>query len=128
MSSFDGSLCCYGLLYSPMSGLSLRTLRSEDRCSHLVIIEQLLMLSFISILSHWTDGVSDGLYCMIMTQLLYGVMVIITLILIFVTCINMWCHDQAVIIIWTWMYLYLCIGVPTLTLKFLIYTHWFYPP
>ena len=37
---------------------------------------------------------------------LYCVMVIIALILIFVACINMWCHDLAVIIIWTWMYLY----------------------
>ena len=43
----------------------------------------------------------------------YSVMVIIALILIFVTCINMWCHDLAIIIIWTWMYLVLCIGVPT---------------
>ena len=42
-----------------------------------------------------------------MTQLLlYCVMVIVALIFIFVTCINMWCHDLAVIIIWTWMYLY----------------------
>ena len=42
-----------GLLYSPMSGLSLRTLRFEDWCSHLVITEQLLMTSFISVFSHW---------------------------------------------------------------------------
>ena len=55
-----------GLLYSPMSGLSLRTLRFEDRCSHFT--EQSLMPSFMSVLSHWIDGVSDGLYCMIMTQ------------------------------------------------------------
>ena len=33
-------------------------------------------------------------------------MVIIALILIFVTCINMQCHDLVVIIIWNWMYLY----------------------
>ena len=62
------------------------------------------------------------------SALLYCAMVIIALILIFVTCINMWCYDLAVIIIWTLMYLYLCIDVPTLTLKFLIYTYWFYPP
>ena len=54
-----------GLLYSPMSGLSLRTLRSEDRCSPLVITEQLLMPSFISVLSHWTDDVLDGLYALL---------------------------------------------------------------
>ena len=63
-----------GLLYSPKSGPSLRTLRSEDRYSHLVITEQLLMPSFISVLSHWTDDVSDGLYCLIMTQLFYIVL------------------------------------------------------
>ena len=51
-----------GLLYSPMSRLSLRTLRSEDRCSHLVITEQFLMPSFISVLSHWIDDGSDGLF------------------------------------------------------------------
>ena len=51
--------CISGLLYSPMSELSLRTLRFEDRCSHLVITEQLLMPSFISALSHWTDDGSD---------------------------------------------------------------------
>ena len=61
--------CISGLWYSPMSGLSLRTVRFEDRCSHLVIAEQLLMPSFISVLSHWTDDASDGLYCMIMTHL-----------------------------------------------------------
>ena len=33
-----------------------------------IITEQSVMPSFISVLSHWTDGVSDGLYCMIMTQ------------------------------------------------------------
>ena len=47
----------------------------EDQCSHLVIIESLLMPSFIPVLSHWTDGVSDGLSCMIMTRpfiLCYG--------------------------------------------------------
>ena len=54
--------CISGLLYSPMLGLSLGTLRFEDRCSHLVITEQLLMPSFISVLSHWTDDVLDGLY------------------------------------------------------------------
>ena len=40
-----------------------------------VISERLLMPIFISVLSHWTDGVSDGLYCMVMTQhfiLCYG--------------------------------------------------------
>ena len=78
-----------------------------------VILEQSLMPILISILSHWTDGVSDGLYCMIMTQHLYCVMVIIALILIFVTCIDLWYHDLAVIIIWTWLYLVLCIDVPT---------------
>ena len=37
--------------------------------------EQSLMPSFMSVLSYWTDGVSDGLYCMVMTQhfiLCYG--------------------------------------------------------
>ena len=34
-----------------------------------VISEQSWMPSVISVLSHWIDGVSDGLYCMIMTQL-----------------------------------------------------------
>ena len=86
------------------------------------------MPSFVSVLSHWTNGVSDGLYCMIMTQLLYCVMVIIALILIFVTCINLWYHDLVVIIIWTWMYFVLSIDVPTQTWKFLVYTHWFSPP
>ena len=38
-------------------------------------------------------------------------MVIIALILILVTCINLWYHDLAVIIIWTWLYLVLCIDV-----------------
>ena len=33
-----------------------------------VITEQSLMPSFVSVLSYWTDGVSDGLYCMIMIQ------------------------------------------------------------
>ena len=60
--------CISGLLYVPMLGLSLRTLRFEDRCSHLVITEQLLMAIFISVISHCTDGVSDGLYCMDMSQ------------------------------------------------------------
>ena len=67
--------CISGLLYSPMLGLSLKTLIFEDQCSHLVITEQLLMPSFMSVLSHWTDGVSDGLYCMVMAQhfiLCYG--------------------------------------------------------
>ena len=98
--------CICGLLYSPMSGLSLRTLRFEDWCSRLVITKQLWMPSFISVLSHWTDDVSDGLYAWLWLSFLYCVMVIIALILVFVTCISMWCHDLAVIIIWTWMYLY----------------------
>ena len=55
-------------------------------------------------------------------------MVIIALILILVTCINLWYHDLAVIFIWTWLYIVLCIDVPAQNLKFLIYTHWFYPP
>ena len=46
-------------------------------------------------------------------SILYCVMVIISLILIFVTCINLWYHDPAVIIIWTWLYLVLCIDVLT---------------
>ena len=40
-----------------------------------VITEQSLMPNVISVLSHWTNGVSDGLYCMVMTQhfiLCYG--------------------------------------------------------
>ena len=53
--------CINGLLYSPMPGLSLRTLKANDQCRHLVITEQLLTPSFISVLSHWTDDVSDGL-------------------------------------------------------------------
>ena len=86
------------------------------------------MPSVISVLSHWIYGVSDGLYCMDMTQYLYGVMVIIALILILVTYIDLWYYDLAVIFIWTWLYIILCIDVLTLALKFLIYTHWFYPP
>ena len=71
------------------------------------------MPSVILVLSHWTNDVSDGFYCMVMTQHLYCVMVIIALILIFVTCINLWYHDLAVIIIWTWLYIVLGIDVPT---------------
>ena len=75
--------------------------------------EKSLMPSFMSVLSHWTDGVSDGLYCMVMIQHFILCMVIIALILIIVTCINLWYHDLVVIIIWTWLYLVLCIDVPT---------------
>ena len=49
-------------------------------------------------------------------SILYCVMVIIALILILVTCIDLWYHDLAVIIIWTWLYLILCIDVPLLWL------------
>ena len=76
-----------------------------------VISEQSWMLSVILVLSHWTDGVSDGFYCMVMTRILYCVMVIIALLLIIVTCINLWYHDLAIIMIWTWLYLVLCIDV-----------------
>ena len=58
-----------GLLYSPMSGLSLKTLRFEGRCRHLCHYRAVIDAQFISVLSRWTDGVSDGLYCMIMTHL-----------------------------------------------------------
>ena len=79
-----------GLLYSPMSGLSLRTLRFEDWCSHLVIyravIDAQIYISTFSLDRWWFKWIIG----MIMTQLLlYCVMVIITLILISVTCINM---------------------------------------
>ena len=57
-----------GLLYSPMSGLSLKTLRFEDRCSHLCHFQSSHWCPVLcQFLSHWTDGVSDGLYCMVMT-------------------------------------------------------------
>ena len=71
------------------------------------------MPSVILVLSHWTDDVSDGYIAWLLLSILYCVMVIIALILIFVTCINLWYHDLAVIIIWTWLYLVLCIDVPT---------------
>ena len=66
--------CIGGLLYSPMSRMSLRTLRSEDWCKHLVITEQLLKPSFILVLSHWTDDVSDGLYAWLWLGLYYIVL------------------------------------------------------
>ena len=72
------------------------------------------MPSVISVLSHWIYGVSDGLYCMDILSILYGFMVIIALILILVTYIDLWCYDQAVIFIWTWLYIILCIDVLTL--------------
>ena len=63
--------CISGLLYSPMPGLSLRTLRFEDRYSHLcyfrAVVDAQWYISTFS-LSHWIYGVSDGLYCMDMTQ------------------------------------------------------------
>ena len=62
MSIFMDHVYISGLLYSPMLGLSLKTLRFEDRCSHLVITEQLLMPRFISVFSYWTDDGSYGLY------------------------------------------------------------------
>ena len=105
-----------GLLYSPMLGLSLRTLRFEDQCSH---------LWFMSLQSsHWClvvyqffligQMVSQMDYiAWLGLRFLYCVMIIIALILIFVTCSNLWYHDLAVIIIWTWMYFVLCIDVPT---------------
>ena len=79
-----------GLLYSPMSRLSLRTLRFEDWCSHLVIyravIDAQIYISTFSLDRWWFRWI----ICMIMTQLvLYCVMVIIDLIIIFMTCINM---------------------------------------
>ena len=75
-----------------------------------VISEQSWVPSVILVLSHWTDGVSDGFLWL---SILYCVMVIIALILILVTCINLWYHDLAVIFIWTWLYIVLCIDVPT---------------
>ena len=76
-----------GLLNFPMSGLSLRTLRFEDWCSHL---QSSYWCPTCINVSHWTNEGSDGCICMVMTQLLlYCGMVIIALILIFVTCINM---------------------------------------
>ena len=78
-----------GLLYSPMSGLSLGTLRFEGLCSHLVIyievIDAQIYISTFSLEKWWFRWI----ICMAMAQLiLYCVMVIIALILIFVTCIN----------------------------------------
>ena len=103
-----------GLLYSPMLGPSLRTLRFEDRCSHLCHFQR----------SHWCpvlcqfflirQMVSQMDYiAWLWLNILYCVMVIIALILILVTCINLWYHDLAVIFIWTWLYIVLCIDVPT---------------
>ena len=118
-----------GLLYSPMSGLSLRTLKFEERCSHLchyiVAIDAQFYISSFS-LDRWC--LRQDYIAWLQLSILYCVMVIIALILILVTCINLWYHDLAVIIIWTWLYLVLCIDVLTETWKFLIYTHWFYPP
>ena len=72
-----------GLLYSPMSGLSLRTLRFEDWCSHLVICRAVsdtqIGVSVFSLDRWWFRWI----ICMVMTRhLLYCVMVIIVLILI----------------------------------------------
>ena len=75
-----------GLLYSPMSGLSLRTLRFEDWCSHSVIcraVSDAQIGSSVFSLDRWWFR---WIICMVMTRrLLYCVMVIIALILIFVT-------------------------------------------
>ena len=75
-----------GLLYSSMSELSLRTLRFEDWCSHLVICREVSDTQFgVSVFSldRWWF---KWIICMVMTQhLLYCVMVTIALILIFVT-------------------------------------------
>ena len=46
-------------------------------------------------------------------------MVIIPLILILVTYIDLWYYDLAIIFIWTWLYIILCIDVLTLALKIL---------
>ena len=75
-----------GLLYSPMSGPSLRTLRFEDWCSHLVIriaiSDAQIGISVFSLDRWWFTWI----ICMVMTQhLLYCAMVIIALKLIFVT-------------------------------------------
>ena len=77
-----------GLLYSPMSGLSLKTLRFEDWCSHSVIcraVSDAQIGSSVFSLDRWWFR---WIICMVMTQLIYCVMVIIALILIFVTCIS----------------------------------------
>ena len=66
---------------------------------------------------------------MLTTRLVfYCVMVIIALILIFVTCIGIQCPDLASNKYVDLDVFILCIDVPTQTRKFLIYTHWFYPP
>ena len=102
-----------GLLYSPMSELSLRTLKFEDRCSHLYHYRAVIDAQF------YISSFSLDKWCLKWIILhdydltFYCVMVIIALILIFVTCIYLWYHDLAVIIIWTWLYLVLCIDVPT---------------
>ena len=127
--------CISGLLYSPMPGPSLRTLKFEDWYSHLCYFRAVVDAQWYSgcpviyqyFLIEYMVFQMDYI-AWIWLSILYGVMVIIALILILVTYIDLWYYDLAVIFIWTWLYIIICNDVLTLALKFSIYTHWFYPP
>ena len=118
-----------GLLYSLMSGLSLRTFSFEDWCCHLVIyravIDAQIYISTFSLDRCWFKWIITclglGSYYLVLwlSLLLYSFL----------------SHVLAFrVMIWrSYKYvdldvMILCIDVPTQTWKFLIHTHWFYPP
>ena len=118
-----------GLQYSPMPRLSLRTLRFEDRCNHLVMCRADSSAQFginVFLLDRcWFRWTIFMLMTRCILYLCYG----------YHCSYTHFCDVLAFsIMIWR-SYKYvdldvsiLCIDVPTKNWKFLIYTHWFYPP
>ena len=83
-----------------MPWLSLRILRFEDWCSHLAICRAVSSAQSCIIVFSVDRCWFIWIIYMFMTRLILScVMVIIALMIIFVTCISIWCHDLAVIYI-----------------------------